>query len=131
MIEVAICICLTIMGVYFFKSTDLPKELTERSAQMRAETGPIAIQKPKKTSFVNAAVAPVEIDQEKLAKLNQLKKAAELKLHSEAIDKLTLTITTLEQEIKLNNERNSEIQKMIDAHLVSLQLLQEKIIALS
>ncbi|MDD4972724.1 MAG: hypothetical protein PHY93_00155 [Bacteriovorax sp.] len=135
MIEVVMCICLTIMGIYFFKSTDLPKELKERSAQMRAESGPAVSAVPRKMNLpkVKEMTKSVElqINQAKLVEMNLLKKEAELKLHNAAIDKLTLTITTLEQEIRVNNEKNGEIQKMIDTHLVSLQLLQEKITALS
>ena len=135
MIEVVMCICLTIMGIYFFKSTDLPKELKERSAQMKAETGPVMAAVPRKMNLPKvkeiSKTAELEINQAKLVEMNLLKKAAELKLHNAAIDKLTLTITTLEQEIRVNNERNGEIQKLIDSHLVSLKLLQEKIISLS
>jgi hypothetical protein len=124
MIEVVMCICLTIMGIYFFKSTDLPKELKERSAQMKAETGPVMAAVPRKMNLPKvkdmSKTAELEINQAKLVEMNLLKKAAELKLH-----------TTLEQEIRVNNERNGEIQKLIDSHLVSLQLLQEKIISLS
>lgn len=130
MIEVAMCVCLTIMGIYFFKSTDLPKELKERSAQLKTESGQRAPSVPKRMNLPKeiTKAAAVEINQAKLVEINLLKKTAELKLHNEAIDKLTLTITTLEQELKVNSERNSEIQKMIDIHLISLQLLQEKII---
>ena len=125
------------MGIYFIKSTDLPKELTDRSAQMRAETGPIIIQKAKKISLPNQGLkessksATASINIAKLAELNLMKKAAQIKLYNEEIDKLTLTITTLEQEIKFNNDKNIEIQKTIETHLVSLQILQEKVVSLS
>ena len=133
MIEIAMCICLTIMGIYFIKSTDLPKELRERSAQMKNEA-------PASDSLITKGVSLPpqfnvpslnETQEDKLAKLNKVRKEIELKLYSEEIDKLTLTITALEQEIKVNNARNSEIQKIIDSHLIRFQLLQEKINALS
>lgn len=135
MIEVAMGVCLTIMGIYFFKSTDLPKELKERSAQMQAQSPQRASSLPKRLNFAKEMTItkslPPEIDQVKLKEMSLLKKAAELKLHNEEIDKLTLTITTLEQEIRINNEKNSEIQEKINLHLISLQLLQEKVISLS
>jgi hypothetical protein len=133
MIEVVMGICLTIMGIYFFKSTDLPKELKERSAQMKAETGQMVTSVPKKMNLPKevSKAASLKMTQAKLVEINLLKKAAELKLYNAEIDKLTLTITTLEQEIRVNNSKNGEIQKLIDSHLVNLQLLQEKIISLS
>jgi hypothetical protein len=129
MIEIAMGICLTLMGIYFFKSTDLPKDLKERSAQMNSESNRTISAVPRKMTLPR--IPPSDIDQTKLAELSLLKKAAELKNHSEAIDKLTFTITTLEQELTTNNSRNHEIQKLIDTNLVSLQLLQNKILSLS
>lgn len=131
--ELGIVVCLTIMGIYFYKSADLPKDMKARSAQTRAEIGPADLSKPKRMSQLKVITknASADINLDKLAELNLGKKAAELKFHNEAIDKLTLTITTLEQEIRLNNDRNSEIQKQIDSHLISLQLLQEKVNSLS
>ena len=44
-------------------------------------------------------------------------------LSNQEIDKLTMTITTLEQNIKKNNIRNNEIQSIIDLNLIQLQAL--------
>ncbi|MDO9182229.1 MAG: hypothetical protein Q7U04_07460 [Bacteriovorax sp.] len=133
MTEIAMCVCLAIMGIYFFKSTDLPKELKERSAQMQAETSMGQVVNTSKMSITTKMpkMAVPEINHAKLLEMSLLKKSADLKLHYEAIDKLTLTITFLEQEIKANNDKNSEIQKMIDIHLVTLEQLQEKVTSLS
>lgn len=125
MIELAMAVCLTVMGIYFIKSTDLPKELKDRSTQMKAETGHVTSVQPKKMIFPKVHISNEKSDA-KLVEMKIQKKAAELKIQNE-IDKLTLTITTLEQEIRANNERNQEIQTMIDAHLVSLEQLQAQI----
>ena len=129
MIEIAICVCLTIMGIYFVKSTDLPKELTERSTQTKIESPKHIPCSPKKMTFVKE-ISNTEtngMDQAELEIRNNQKREAELRFHNDEIDKLTLLITTLEQEIKVNNENNSQIQKTIDSHLITLQILQEKI----
>jgi 3-deoxy-D-manno-octulosonic-acid transferase len=137
MIEIAMAICLTIMGIYFFKSTDLPKELKERSAQMKAESANMSstLVAPRKMDYSKSISTQIknanQFNQSKLEEMHLRKKAAELKIHNDAIDQLTLTITTLEQEIRINNEKNSEIQSLIDSHLISLQMLQEKVISLS
>jgi hypothetical protein len=55
----------------------------------------------------------------------------EILLLNNEIDQLTLAITSLEQEMRINNEKNSEIQATIDLHLISLQLLQEKVLKIS
>lgn len=133
MLEIGMAICLTIMGIYFFKSTDLPKDMKERSSMLRVESEQMNQVRSKKMSFNAEArkTIALEVNQEKLAVLNQAKKTAELKILQSEIDNLTLLITELEQEIRANNERNSEIQNTIDNHLVSLQLLQEKLSKLS
>lgn len=116
--------CLAVMGFYFFKSTDLPKELKERSAQFHSETAT----KPSVSKFPSPIIIP---NQMALTELNLRKKAAELKIHNAELDQLTLTITALEQELKTNKERNLEIQTLIDQHLISLQKLHNKIQSLS
>ena len=60
-----------------------------------------------------------------------INKELELNSYNEELDRLTFTITSLEQEIKVNNANNSKIQKMIDAHLVRFQLIKDKINSLS
>ncbi|MGZ3790490.1 MAG: hypothetical protein ACXVLQ_18325 [Bacteriovorax sp.] len=134
MLEVAMIICLAIMGVYFVKSTDIPKELKDRSAQSRAESDHRVSARPIKMTFPKETVKTPKIEnhqESKLAEMKLQKKLKEIQLLNEEIDRLTMAITTLEQEIKSNNERNVEIQATIDSHLANLQLLQEKINALA
>jgi hypothetical protein len=123
MIEVAMVFSLAIMGIYFFKSTDLPKELTDRSAQFKAEVGSGLAPRTIKMNFPK-----VVIDQEKNIRDNKLKELKQLNLET---DRLTVEITTLEQEIKVNNLRNAEIQSLIDMKIVDLQLLHDKINSLA
>jgi hypothetical protein len=134
--EIAMIITLAVMGIYFFKSTDLPKDMKERSAQLKTQSIQQSSSKDKDVKInlpkelVKNPIVSKDIDA-KLAEMKLQKKLKEIKVINEEIDKLTLTITMLEQEIKANNERNSEIQSIIDSHLVNLQLLQEKIALLS
>lgn len=121
MMEVGMIISLTVMGIYFFKSTDLPKELTDRSTQLRNETVSIQPQKKVLMSYPKA-----ELKQE-----NIIDKSIEINLLNKEIDRLTMEITSLEQEIVANNEQNVEIQLKIDSQLVSLQLLHKRITSLS
>ena len=123
---------LTGMGIYFVKSTDLPKDMRDRSAQLRMNT-PVSTSAPKKFAFTQESVkntAQEKIDNERLGEIqNQIRKQALIALHNKKIDELTLLITTLEMEIRENNEKNSEIQKQIDIHLESLRALKETKIA--
>lgn len=126
------------MGIYFFKSTDLPKELKEKSAQMRAQTGDIEIKRNVKMSFPNlekneqreqkiVATIDTAAAEAKLKEMKLQKKAREVQMLNAEIDRLTMEITTLEQQIKDNNAKNAEIQAQIDTHLVTLLKLQEQI----
>ena len=100
--EIVMVITLAIMGVYFFKSTDLPKDLRERSAQFQNSS----IDSTRSTSF--KITFPKEI-------INK------------EIDQLTLEITTLEQELRANNEKNKEIQTLINTRLTNLESLYLKV----
>jgi hypothetical protein len=150
MIEgIAMVTVLAGMGVYFVKSADLPKDLKERSAQLKSESSSyIAPEKNKfshltnKTAEVKAEIN-IEIKREtslqemreraevaasqKLAIEESIKaqKLAKIELLNREIDELTLAITTLEQELKLNNKRNIEIEIQIATHLTRLQALKE------
>lgn len=135
MIEALMCVSLAAMGFYFFKSTDLPKEMKERSAQLRAEAAHNPIVRTKKMAFDAAATVTKKIDiknsikildDHQLARLAQLeahKKELEMKQRAQVIDELTLKITALEQELKLNNDRNAEIMAEIDTHMTTLARL--------
>lgn len=132
--EILMGLTLAVMGVYFFKSTDLPKDLKERSAMMQAEAGQSSTSKTLRMTLPKEVLKTPVLNKDldaKLAEMKMQKNARELQLLNLEIDALTIEITTLEQEIKLNNKRNNEIQSIIDSHLISLQLLQEKISTLA
>lgn len=134
MMEILMGLTLAVMGVYFFKSTDLPKDLKERSAMMQAEAGQNSTSKSLRMTLPKEVLKTPVLNKEldaKLAEMKIQKNVRELQLLNLQIDELTIEITTLEQEIKLNNKRNNEIQSIIDAHLINLQLLQEKISTLA
>lgn len=147
---IAMLTVLTGMGVYFIKSTDIPKDMREKSAQMRATYGDSVIAvAPKKYAFdkkitatneakkVEAKIQSISItelkensDAQKLAEIEKhIKRQSLIALQNQKIDELTILITTLEQEIKSNNSRNAEIQAQIDIHLETLRVLKESVIA--
>ncbi len=129
MIEALMCVSLAAMGFYFFKSTDLPKDMKERSARLSAEAGSTQTVKTKRMAFDAPKTTKIEvkvIDDNQSAKLAQLeshKKQLEMKQRAQAIDELTLKITALEQELKINNSRNAEILAEIDTHMNTLARL--------
>lgn len=133
MLELGMIFCLTLMGVYFYKSADLPKELKERSAQTQAQLGSSQVNKPK-MAFPKIEIKSAEANQNieaKLLAMKQQKKVKDIALLQAEVDRLTLEITSLEQLIKDNNAKNAEIQKTIDAHLVTLIELQSQISSLA
>lgn len=133
--EILMVLTLTAMGVYFFKSTDLPKDLKERSAQFQSETSQRSTSsKSIRITIPSESIKTVSIDKNldaKLAEMKLQKKIKEIQVLNQEIDQLTLTITSLEQELRANNARNAEIQSIIDSHLIGLQLLQEQLTRLS
>ena len=142
---IAMLTVLTGMGVYFIKSTDIPKDMREKSAQMRATYGDSVITAaPKKYAFDKKVETKIETktqsisiaelkeksDATKLAEIEKhIKRQSLIALQNQKIDELTILITTLEQEIKSNNSRNEEIQAQIDIHLETLRVLKESVIA--
>lgn len=131
MIEVGMIVSLVAMGIYFFKSTDLPQELQERSAMHRTQEATSR----QMTSFKNIKITlPKENLKDASFELSELKlqkQLREVQILNIEIDKLTVEITTLEQEIKINNAKNAEIQKVIDAKLISLQSLHDRVSSLA
>jgi len=134
------------MGVYFIKSTDIPKDMKDRSAQSRANFGDRIATAPKRYAFDNKIVADkkpeIKIQSASVAELKEKSDAAKLAeiekhikrqsliaLQNQKIDELTLLITSLEQDIKENNSRNAEIQAQINIHLETLRLLKESVLA--
>lgn len=138
MIEgIAMLTVLAGMGVYFVKSTDLPKDMKDRSAQLRQEALRNPVSSQKKFSFpTNTTTASTATTSKSLANNLDLKRAEEatkllaakrlekIALIDKEIDTLTMTITALEQELKANNARNAEIQAEIDMHLNTLARLE-------
>lgn len=126
-IELGMVSVLTGMGVYFVKSTDLPKDLKSRSEQMKLQSTNQSTQyKPKfnfekiqnKTIITEKVVIDTEIE---------MQKNLELRLEQEKeMNALTLKITTLEQEIRDNNQRNAEILLEIDNYLNQLEKLNNQ-----
>lgn len=133
--EIVMVLTLAVMGIYFFKSTDLPKDLKERSIQMQAESSRKVETKTLKMTFPKIAEESKGLSSRdleiKLSEIKAKKNLVEIKLINAEIDKLTLIITSLEQEIRANNERNNEIQDLIETHLITLQSLQDKITTLA
>ena len=135
--EFFMIITLAAMGIYFFKSTDLPRELKERSAQRQNESKSITSNfssTPLKFTHPKSEVKIINVDNNRDAKLAELKlqkKLKEIQLLKEEIDQLTLIISDLDLELVANNEKSLEIQSIIDTHSLSLQILQEKINLLS
>lgn len=146
MIEgIAMLTVLAGMGVYFVKSTDIPKDMKEKSAKMRATYGDTAlVAAPKKYAFDKKIASTTEkkiqtlstmelkeqSDAEKLAQIEKhIKRQSLIALQNKKIDELTVLITSLEQEIKENNSRNAEIQAQINIHLETLRVLKETVIA--
>jgi hypothetical protein len=138
MIEAFMCVTLAAMGFYFFKSTDLPKDMKNRSALLHAESIQNPIVRQKKMAFDSVATkvksdAKSEmrttikiLDDNQAAKLAQLdahKRELEMRQRALVIDDLTLKITALEQELKLNSARNAEILAEIDTHMNTLTRL--------
>lgn len=136
------------MGFYFVKSTDIPKDLKDRSAQNRASFGDssISIAPVKRYAFDKKIVAETKSesrvqsisiaelkeksDAAKLAEIEKhIKRQSLIALQNQKIDELTLLITSLEQEIKENNSRNAEIQAQINVHLETLRLLKDSVLA--
>jgi hypothetical protein len=136
------------MGVYFIKSTDIPKDLKDRSAQSRAHFGDSTITSAptKRYAFDKKIVAETKTevrvqsisvaelkeksDAAKLAEIEKhIKRQSLIALQNQKIDELTFLITSLEQEIKENNLRNAEIQSQINVHLETLRLLKESVLA--
>ncbi len=135
MIEgIAMLTVLAGMGVYFVKSTDLPKDMRDRSAQFKNQ-GSVEVKKkysfPTANTNTTVASKSVKIENnldlkraEEATKLLAAKRLEKIALIDKEIDTLTLTITALEQELKANNERNAEIQMEIDRHLQTLARLE-------
>jgi hypothetical protein len=128
MIEVGMIVSLIAMGVYFFKSTDLPQDLKERSTQHKTINKAAPSFRNIKISIPKEELKDTQFE---LSELKLQKQIKELKVLNLEIDNLTLEITGLEQQIIINNSKNAEIQSIIDLKLISLQSLHERVAALS
>jgi hypothetical protein len=122
------------MGIYFVKSTDLPKDMKDRSSLLKQESLKNPASAQKKYSFptnTTAAKTAQKLENnidlkraEEATKILAAKRLEKITLIEKEIDTLTLTITALEQELKANNARNAEIQAEIDRHLETLARLE-------
>lgn len=122
------------MGIYFVRSTDLPKDMKDRSALLKQESLRNPSSTQKKYSFPTNATAVKTAQKlennldlkraEEATKILAAKRLEKIALIEKEIDTLTLTITALEQELKANNARNAEIQAEIDRHLETLARLE-------
>jgi hypothetical protein len=147
MIEgIAMVTVLAGMGIYFVKSADLPKDLKDRSAQLKSESSSyIAPERNKFSHLINKTTeTEINIAVKRETSLQEMRQRAEvvasqkiaieesikaqrlakIELLNKEIDQLTLAITTLEQELKANNKRNIEIEIQIATHLSRLQTLR-------
>ena len=136
------------MGVYMMKSSELPQDLKNRSAQFRTEYDILKNQKKslkismnkiapsKKKAVKNVTTtatakdntanliqeAKIDLAKAKIQRNQLLTQELNLK-----IDQLTLEITALEQQIKINNQKNAEIQVQINSRLAELDLAQRQL----
>ena len=133
------------LGFYFVKSTDIPKDMKEKSAQMRATYGDTSFAAPTKRYAFDKKMTtssdnlPPSFSIEELKKQTEASKLAEIEkyikrqsliaVQNKKIDELTMLITSLEQEIKANNSKNSDIQAQIDGYLEALREIQESVIS--
>lgn len=126
MLEIAMCVSLFLMGFYFIKSTDLPKDLKDRSAQLRSESNYTETTSAQKVTFPKVVLKESRTEEAKIenAKLVEAKIRAQAIARQEAIAKLIGAIDLLEKELAVTVERTAEIQKMIDSNKLSLRKLQ-------
>jgi hypothetical protein len=123
------------MGIYFVKSTDLPKDLKDRAERNNSATTQVSnIQTKKKYAFQqNENVVSNENKITKSDYMNELelklKKQKIIEAKNKKIDELTILITALEQELKDNQARNVEIQKQIDVAMAELISIKNSFIA--
>ena len=123
------------MGIYFVKSTDLPKDLKDRAERNNSATTQVSnTQTKKKYAFPQSG--NVISNENKITKSDymnelelKLKKQKIIDAKNKKIDELTILITALEQELKDNVARNVEIQKQIDTAMAELISLKNSIMA--
>ncbi len=120
------------MGIYFIKSTDLPRDLKERSARLEEESRHNPILTRKKYAFEDMSKKSSQVivdDNEKILQEKKLERKRLVEKQIKRIDELTMIITKLEQDLKVNNEKRIEIEVQIELHLSELiALKQNKIV---
>ncbi len=124
------------MGIYFVKSTDLPKDLRDRSERHNSTSSQVNNLTTKKRYAFPQQNGNASISENKITKSDymnelelKLKRQKMIEAKNKKIDELTILITALEQELKENNARNQEIQKQIDVAMAELIQLKNSIIA--
>jgi septal ring factor EnvC (AmiA/AmiB activator) len=101
--EIAMILSLAVMGIYFVKSTDLPKELTERRDQSRAQY----------KSEVKAEFTP-----KKMSIVTNANNDAKINI-------LMTEIAQLEKELQASTIMSTKIQLNINAKVANLQSLKD------
>lgn len=132
------------MGFYMIKSSDLSKELKEKRQMHQSEYATLQnkssrsfqislaeIPSAKKKNGQVQSANPVEKKIESVPSIVKIDNSAKKNALNNQIDLLTVEITTLEQEIKVNNAKNQEIQYLISARLNELEKLQNELTKLS
>ncbi len=114
MLEGILMLCaLSLMGVYFLKSSDLPSDLKARQVQLEKE---LLMQKSAK-KFVVSLKPRTSETKETIVKIDIQKE----------IDKITFRITELESQLTKNKLKNVEIQSEIDSLILKLEQLNSNI----
>ncbi len=114
--EIAMVSALAGMGIYFVKSTDLPKELKDRSKILADEN-----------NKRNAIKLTKNVDFSKMGAINTAdkKKVNSLVVKANQIDELILKITTLEQELVENTKRSEKLKQSINQHLTQVESIKK------
>lgn len=127
------------MGFYMIKSSDLSKELKEKREMHQSEYANLE-NKNSRSFQISLAEIPsakkksqiqVSAKTESTPSIVKIDNSAKKNALTNQIDLLTVEITTLEQEIKMNNARNQEIQNVISSRLNELEKLQNELTKLS
>jgi hypothetical protein len=115
--EFAMVSALAGMGIYFIKSSDLPKELKERNDLLQEE------KKKNPEAFGSRKLDYNKIAQRK----NTREKKSRISIGNyttKEVNKLTDEVSSLEQQLELNNKKNQDIKKLIETNLHKISSIQ-------
>jgi hypothetical protein len=116
--EFAMVSALAGMGIYFIKSADLPKELKERNDLLQEE-------KKKNPE----AFGSKKLDFNKISQRSNLREKKQSRVSignytAKEVNKLTDEVSTLEQQLEINNKKNQELKKLIESNLHKISSIQ-------